>query len=157
MRTMIIALAVLVGILGGFYGGYTVGHSNVTAATSSNNSAQRSPGGGFVAGRGANAAVCPTPGSTPATGSTALFRGTVTNLTATSMTVSNASCSLTITFGPSTTIQKQVSGSTADLSNNETVTVTGRRSSDGSVSAVTIQITPAGSFTRPGASPAPGG
>ena len=101
--------------------------------------------------------MCPSPGSTPAAGTTALFRGTVTNLTATSMTVSNASCSLTITFGPSTTIEKQVTGSTADLSNNETVIVTGRRSSDGSVSAVTIQITPAGSFTQPGASPAPGG
>jgi hypothetical protein len=158
MRTAIIALAVLVGILGGFYGGYTVGHSNVTAATSSSGtSGQRTTGGAFVPGRGANAAVCPTPGSTPAAGTTALFRGTVTNLTATSMTVSNASCSLTITFGPSTTIQKQVTGSTADLSNNETVTVTGRRSSDGSVSAVTIQITPAGSFTQPGSSPAPGG
>jgi hypothetical protein len=158
MRTAIIALAVLVGILGGFYGGYTVGHSNVTAAASpSSTSGQRTAGGGFTGGRGANAAVCPTPGSTPAAGTTALFRGTVTNLTATSMTVTNSSCSLTITFGPSTTIQKQVTGSTADLSNNETVIVTGTRSSDGSVSAVTVQITPAGSFTRPGASPAPGG
>jgi hypothetical protein len=159
MRTAIITLAVLVGILGGFYGGYTVGHNNVTAATSSSGtSGQRSSSGGvFTGGRGANAAVCPTPGSTPAAGSTALFRGTVTNLTATSMTVSNASCSLTITFGPSTTIQKQVTGSTADLSNNETVIVTGTRVSDGSVSAVTIQVTPGGSVTRPGASPAPGG
>jgi hypothetical protein len=159
MRNAIVALAVLVGILGGFYGGYTVGHSNVVAATSSNStSGQRSAGsGGFTAGRGGNAAVCPTPGSTPAAGSTALFRGTVTNLTATSMTVTNATCTETITFGPSTTIQKQVTGSTADLAKNETVTVTGTRGSDGTVTAVTIQITPAGSFARPGASPPAGG
>jgi len=158
MRTAIIALAVLVGILGGFYGGYTVGHSNVAAATSSSTSGQRSAGtGGFTGGRGANAAVCPTPGSTPAAGSTALFRGTVTNLTATSMTVTNTTCTETITFGPSTTIQKQVTGSTADLAKNETVTVTGTRGSDGTVTAVTIQITPAGSFARPGGSPPAGG
>jgi hypothetical protein len=158
MRTAIVALAVLVGILGGFYGGYTVGHSNVAAATSSSTSGQRSAGnGGFTAGRGANAAVCPTPGSTPAAGSMALARGTVTNLTATSMTVTNTSCSVTITFAPSTTIQRQVTGSTADLANNETVTVTGTRGADGKVVAVTIQITPAGSLTRPGgaASPSP--
>jgi len=158
MRTAIIALAVLVGILGGFYGGYTVGHSNVAAATSSSASGQRSAGtGGFTGGRGANAAVCPTPGSTPAAGSTALFRGTVTNLTATSMTVTNTTCTETITFGPSTTIQKQVTGSTADLAKNETVTVTGTRGSDGTVTAVTIQITPAGAFARPGGSPPAGG
>lgn len=157
MRTAIVALAVLVGILAGFYGGYTVGHSNVAAATSSSSSGQRSTGGGFTAGRGANGAVCPTPGTTPASGSTALARGTVTNLTATSMTVTNSSCSVTVTFAPSTTVQKQVTGSTADLANNETVTVTGTRGSDGTVAAVAIQITPAGSFTRPGASPSPGG
>jgi hypothetical protein len=151
MRTAIIALAVLVGILGGFYGGYKVGHTNVAAATSSGTSGQRSNGGAFNPGRGANAAICPTPGATAGAGSTALARGTVTNLTATSMTVSNPGCSVTVTFAPSTTVQKQVTGSTADLSDNETVTVTGTRGSDGTVTAVTIQITPAGAFTRPGA------
>ncbi|HEV2216308.1 MAG TPA: hypothetical protein VGV88_01935 [Candidatus Dormibacteraeota bacterium] len=165
MRTTIIALAVLVGILGGFYGGYKVGHSNASAATSSSSSSsQRSTGNAGVfapGGRGANGAACPSPGSTPASGSTALARGTVTNLTATSMTVTNTSCIVTITFSPGTTVVKQVTGSTADLANNETVTVTGTRAADGSVTAVAIQIAPAGSFTRPGggapASPSPGG
>jgi hypothetical protein len=162
MRNAIVALAVLVGILGGFYGGYKVGHSNVAAASSSSNtSGQRSASGGFVPGRGANAAVCPSPGSTPAAGSQALARGTVTNLTATSMTVTNANCSVTITFASSTTVQKQVTGSVSDLANNETVTVSGTRAADGSVTAVAIVITPAGGFTRPGAgstpSPSPGG
>ena len=150
MRTTIIALAVLVGILGGFYGGYTVGHSNVSAASSSSSSSgQRSTGGAGVLAPGGRGA-CPSPGSTPASGSTALARGTVTNLTATSMTVTNTGCSVTITFGPGTTVQKQVTGSTSDLANNETVTVTGTRAADGSITAVGIQIAPAGSFTRPG-------
>jgi hypothetical protein len=163
MRNAIIALAVVVGVLAGFYGGYKVGHSTVAAASTSNNSggSRASSGGGNFTGRGLNPSVCPSPGSTPATGSQALFRGTVTNLTATSMTVTNAQCSVTITFAPTTTVQKQVTGTVSDLSNNQTVTVTGTRAADGSVTAVTIQITPSGGFTRPGAgstaSPSPGG
>jgi len=164
MRNVILALAMVVGILAGFYGGYKVGHSNVAAAASSNTNSARqrsTANGGFVPGRGATAAVCPTPGALPSAGATALARGTVTNLTATSMTVSNTSCSVTITFAPSTTVQKQATGSVADLANNQTVTVTGTRGADGSITAVTIQITPAGGFTRPGAgaaaSPSPGG
>src|SRR6266853_1146774 len=117
MRTAIIALFVVVGILGGFYGGYTVGHNNVAAATSSGTSGQRSAGsGGLTAGRGANAAVCPTPGSTPAAGSTALARGTVTNLTATSMTVTNTGCSVTITITPAGAFTRPGAGGTASPS-----------------------------------------
>lgn len=164
MRNAIIALAVVVGILAGFYGGYKVGLNNVSAATNSSRgpnqrTAGGTAGGGFIPGRGANAAVCPSPGSTPSAGSPALARGTVTNITATSMTVTNSGCTLTVTFAPNTTVQKQVTGSVSDIANNDTVTVTGTRGADGSVTAVTIQITPAGGFTRPGAaaSPSPGG
>ena len=166
MRIAIVALAVLVGVLGGFYGGYKVGQNTVAAAASSssnsNNAARRSTAGGFVPGRGgnANAAACPSPGSTPSAGGQALARGTVTNLTATSMTVTNAQCSVTITIAPSTLVVKQASGSVSDLANNETVTVSGTRNADGSVTAAAIQITPAGQLQRPGgstATPSPGG
>ena len=165
MRNVILALVLVVGILAGFYGGYKVGQNNVAAASSStsNNSARQrtATNGTFAPGRGANAAVCPTPGTASSAGSPVLTRGTVTNLSATSMTVSNTSCSVTITFAPSTRVQKQVTGSVSDLANNQTVTVTGTPGPNGSVTAVTIQITPAGGFTRPGAgaaaSPSPGG
>lgn len=167
MRNAIIGLALLVAVLAGFYGGYKVGQNNVSAATSSssstsNRTGQRSGTGNFVPGRGTLASVCPSPGSTPSAGTQALFRGTVTNLTATSMTVTNAQCSLTINLGSSTTVQKQETGSVSDLANNQTVTVTGVRGADGTLTAVTIQIgTAGGGFTRPGAgattSPAPGG
>ena len=164
MRNAIVALAVLVGILAGFYGGYKVGQSNVSAATSTSNrsaSQRGSTSGGFVPGRGTLTSVCPSPGSTPAAGTQALARGTVTNLTATSMTVTNAQCSVTVTFASSTAVQKQETGSVSDLADNQTVTVTGTRGSDGSVTAVTIQIgTAGGGVTRPGAggtsSPSPG-
>lgn len=165
MRNAIIGLVVLVAVLAGFYGGYKVGQNNVSAATSSsssNGTGQRGGTGNFLPGRGNLASVCPSPGSTPSAGTQALFRGTVTKLTATSMTVTNAQCSLTINFGSSTTVQKQETGSVSDLANNQTVTVTATRGADGSLTAVTIQIgTAGGGFTRPGAgatsSPGPGG
>lgn len=165
MRNTIIALAVVVGVLAGFYGGYKVGQNNVSAATPTSNKTatdQRGGSGTFINGRGGGASVCPSPGSTPAEGTQALARGTVTKLTATSMTVSNAQCSVTINFGSSTTVQKQTTGTVSDLANNESVTVTGTRGADGSVTAVTILIgTGGGVILRPGAgstsTPSPGG
>jgi hypothetical protein len=53
-----------------------------------------------------------------------------------------------VTFGPTVTIQKQVLGSTGDLQDNQTVTITGTRQADGSILAQTIQIGPAGGGVR---------
>jgi hypothetical protein len=66
------------------------------------------------------------------------------------MTVTNTSCEVKVTFGPTVTIQKQVLGSTGDLQDNQTVTITGTRQADGSILAQTIQIGPAGGAVRPG-------
>jgi hypothetical protein len=78
-------------------------------------------------------------------------RGTVANLGGTSMTVTNTSCDVKVTFGPTVTISKQALGSTSDLQDNQTVTITGTRQADGSILAQTIQIGPAGGGTgRPG-------
>jgi Domain of unknown function (DUF5666) len=151
MKTLVIVLAVVVGVLGGFYGGYKVGQNNVSA--SSNNT--RASNNGFAQGRGALAAACPSPGATPSAGSQALARGTVTNLTATSMTVSNGTCDVTVTFSPATAVSKTAAGSTSDLADNQTVTVTGTRQSDGTVQAQSIAIGNGGSFRGPGASPSP--
>lgn len=160
MRNAIIAMAVLVGVLAGFYGGYKVGQTSVSAATTSTNGTSRGSTGsgtGGFAGRGGGALSCPT---SAAAGAQALARGTVTNLTATSMTVTSGSCTVTVTFAPGTTVQKQTTGTVGDLSNNQTVTVAGTKAADGSVTATTIQIG-GGAIIRPGAgaaaSPSPGG
>jgi hypothetical protein len=63
---------------------------------------------------------------------------------------------------PSTTVTKTVSGSTADLAQGATVTVTGQRGSDGTVTATAVTIVPAGTAFGGGgrgalASPSPGG
>ena len=151
MKMYVIALAVLVGILGGFYGGYKVGHSSVSASTGTATRTGGSTAGGFTGGRGVGTgAVCPSPGATPSPGTQAVARGTVANLASSSMTVTSTACDVKITFGPTVTIQKQVIGSTGDLQDNQTVTITGTRQADGSILAQTIQIGPAVGVTRGG-------
>jgi len=141
MKVAVIALAIVVGILGGFYGGYKFGQTNVSASTSSSSGNRASSSGGsFTTNRGGFGAVCPTPGASPSPGSAGVARGTVTNLSSTSMTVSNTSCDVTVTFGPTTTVQKTVAGSTSDLADNQTVTIAGTRQADGSIAAQTIMI-----------------
>jgi Domain of unknown function (DUF5666) len=153
MKTYVLALVVVVGVLGGFYGGYKVGQNNVTASasTAGTRTSVGSGSGAFTGGRGVGA-VCPSPGATPAAaGTQGVARGTVTSLAGTSMTVTNASCDVKVTFGPTVTISKQALGSTSDLQDNQTVTITGTRQPDGSILAQTIQIGPAGGGgVRPG-------
>src|SRR5713101_1515553 len=108
MKTYVIALVVLVGVLGGFYGGYKVGQNNVSASasTTSNRTITGSGSSAFGGGRGVGG-VCPSPGATPAAGTQSLARGSVTNLSGTSMTVTNTSCDVKVAFGPTVTISKQ--------------------------------------------------
>jgi hypothetical protein len=164
MRVYVVVLAVLVGILGGFYGGYKFGQNNVSASASATQSPTRTSGGsttpGGFGGRGTTgvAALCPSPGApSPSPGTTALARGTVTNLSSTSMTVTSTACDIKITFGPTVNIQKQVLGTTSDLADNLTVTVTGQRQADGSILAQTIQIGTAGGGFRGTGGGTPGG
>jgi hypothetical protein len=153
MKTAVIALVVLVGILGGFYGGYKVGQNNVSASTASSSNTRGN--GGFAQGRGgALTGACPTPGVTPSPGSQTFARGTISNLSSTSMTVSSTGCDVKVSFSPTTAVSKTVAGSTSDLTDNQTVTVTGTRQADGSILAQTVQVGGAGGIIRvPGASP----
>ncbi len=151
MKTYVVALIVVVGVLGGFYGGYKVGQNNVSASTSTAGTRANTGSGSnaFTGGRGAGA-VCPSPGATPAAGTVSVARGTVANLGGTTMTVTNTNCEVKVTFGPTVTISKQALGSTSDLQDNQTVTITGTRQADGSILAQTIQIGPAGGGVRTG-------
>jgi hypothetical protein len=142
VKLYVVGLLVVVAVLGGFYGGYKVGHTTVVASTNTPNQSARAGGGGGAgagAGRGFGAA-CPTPGATASAGAQALARGTISNLNASSLTVTNPSCDVKVTLGANITISKSVAGSTADLKNNLTVTIMGTRQADGSILAQTIQI-----------------
>ena len=164
MKSYVLVLLLVVGVLGGFYGGYRFGHSTVSAATTASSQGTRSPGaGGFGGGTrsgGGFGAACPSPGApSPSPGTTAVAAGTVTNLTNNSLTISQGSCEVKVTYGNTVQVSKNVAGSTSDLQDNLTITVIGTRQADGSVKATTIQIG-AGfggrGFGNPGASPSPG-
>ncbi|HEV3460980.1 MAG TPA: hypothetical protein VG413_02955 [Candidatus Dormibacteraeota bacterium] len=150
IKLPIAALVVIVGLLGGFYGGYKVGGGGTTANAAAATTGTRTGGTGF-GGRGA-AAVCPSPGATPAaSASGAAARrgatGTIANLTANSFTIHDARCNtdVKVTFDPSVIVRKTVVGQASDLQETETITVTGTRQADGSIKANSINIVPAGS------------
>ena len=150
IKLPIAALVVIIGLLGGFYGGYKVGGGGTTAAAAGAATGARTAGNGLNGGRGL--AACPSPGATPAaSASGAAARrgatGTIANLTSNSLTIHDARCStdVKITFDQSVIVRKTVVGQASDLQESETVTVTGTRQADGSIKANSINIVPAGS------------
>ena len=157
MKSYVIALLLVVGVLAGFYGGYKLGQNNVSAKTTTASGGTRAGNpGGFTGGGRGLAAVCPSPGApSPSPGSQAVARGTITNLTASSLTLSNTSCDVKVVFGNTAQVSKTVAGNTADLKDNITVTIIGTRQSDGSIKATTIQI--GGGGVPAGAAPSPSG
>jgi len=161
VKPYVVALLLVIGILGGFYGGYKTGQNNVSASTASQNQASRTGGqGAFAGGRGGGGfgSACPSPGAaSPSPGSNAVASGTVTDLTSTSLTITAAGCDVKIVFGNTVQVSKTVTGSTSDLKDNMTVTIVGTRQADGSIKATTIQIGGARVGARGGASPSPGG
>jgi hypothetical protein len=152
IKLPIAALIVIVGLLGGFYGGYKVGGGGTTASAAGTASGNRTTAGnGFAGGRGV-AAACPSPGATPApSASGAAARrgatGTIANLTTNSLTIHDTRCNtdVKVTFDQSVIVRKTVVGQASDLQESETITVTGTRQADGSIKANSINIVPAGS------------
>ena len=160
MKVYVVALLLVVGILGGFYGGYKIGDNNVSANTTGQTT-QNSRGGnvagaGLGGGRG-GAAVCPSPGApTPSPGSRAVATGTITGLTSSTLTITNPNYDVKVAFDPTVQISRQVVGNTGDLKDTLTVTIVGTRQADGSIKATTIQIGNA-TFNVGNQSPPPGG
>lgn len=151
IKIPIAALVVVVALLGGFYGGYKIGGGGTTAVAS-NNATGKTSSSNFTGG--GRFTACPTASgsaSASAAPSGAALRrgatGTVTNLTATSLTVHDARCNtdVTVNFTSTVIIRKTTLGATSDLQENETVAVTGTRQADGSIKANSITIVPAGS------------
>ena len=161
MKSYVVALMLVVGVLGGFYGGYKVGQNNVSASTTTQN--QTRTGGNFsgiTGGRGGGGfgSACPSPGApSPSPGSNAVASGTVTNLTSSSLTITTTACDVKVTFGNTVQVSKTVAGSTSDLADNMTITIIGTRQADGSIKATQIQIGGNRIGIRAGASPSPSG
>ena len=74
-----------------------------------------------------------------------LISGSVVSKDADSVTVSLAGGGSEIVYlSPSTTVMKSDAGSASDLAAGQNVVITGAKNSDGSVSATSVQIRPAG-------------
>jgi len=151
IKLPIAALVVIVGLLGGFYGGYKVGGGGATASAANSTTGNRTAGNGTGLGRGA-AAACPSPGASPAASASAAAArrgatGTIANLTNNSLTIHDTRCNtdVKVTFDQSVIVRKSVVGQASDLQESETITVTGTRQADGSIKANSINIVPAGS------------
>ncbi|TMF10381.1 MAG: hypothetical protein E6I37_12280 [Chloroflexi bacterium] len=150
IKLPIAALVVIIGLLGGFYGGYKVGGGGATASAANATTGNRTAGNGLNGVRGQ--AACPSPGATPApSASGAAARrgatGTIANLTGNSLTIHDSRCNtdVKVTFDPSVIVRKSVVGQASDLQETDTITVTGTRQADGSIKANSITIVPAGS------------
>jgi hypothetical protein len=155
VKPYIVVLLLVVGVLGGFYGGYRIGHSNVSASTAGSQTS-RVQGGSFGGGRGGGgfAAACPSPGApSPSPGANAVARGAVTDLTSSSLTITSTACDVKVSYGSTVQVAKTVAGSTGDLKDDITVTVIDTRQADGSIKATTIQIGGGGVLGNPGAAP----
>ena len=143
MKSYVVALLLVVGVLAGFYGGYRLGHTSVSASSTGLTQGTRtgSQAGGVGSGRGFGAAACPSPGApSPSPGAQAVARGTITDLSSSSMTLANTQCEVKVTFGNTVQVSKNVAGNTSDLRDTITVTIIGTRQADGSIKATTIQI-----------------
>ena len=129
---LIAGLVVLVGVLAGFYGGTKFGQAHPTAAAASTTTTTTRPSAGTGAtgagGRAGNFGGPAAAGQIVAVGD-----GTITvqdRQTGKQVKVSVGSARIT----------KTVQGTTADLTQNQTVTVIGQTGSDGTVNAQAISI-----------------
>jgi hypothetical protein len=135
MNQLTAGLVVLIGILGGFYFGarYGQGHAPTPAASASPSTGQaadRTGGGTGGAGGGGFGG-----GFTPAAA------GSITAVDGSTITVHDRTTNKDVKVDASNArISKTTQGTTADLTQNQTVTVVGQAGSDGTVTAQTIAV-----------------
>ena len=142
-RNQIIGVVVALLIVGGgaFYGGMTYAKSQTPARGAG------FAGGTFTRGTGTGAA-----GARTGAAGGVLTTGQIISQSSGSVTVKMADGSTKIVLvGSSTQIMKQASGSLSDLSVGTNVVVTGSANSDGSMTAQSVQIRPAGAAPIGGA------
>lgn len=139
MKGLAVTLAVIVGTLVGFYGGFHTGRgSTTTAAAAAVTRTPRIDAGGTAA----------TPGATGGrgTGGGGFGRGnvgTVSGASAAGFTIHNPTtgADIKVVFDPAVQVRKTVSGQVSDIQDGMTVVVLGQAGADGTVTATSVQIT----------------
>jgi hypothetical protein len=141
-------IVVLILIAGAFYGGMQYGARNIQAKFTQEGKAGNNFGAGGggqrMGGQGGQRAggMQNNVANGPAVGE--FSSGEITAKDDTSVTVKTRNgSSQIIFFSPSTTIDKSVAGTLADLNVGQQITVNGKSSSDGTLAAQNIQIRPA--------------
>jgi Domain of unknown function (DUF5666) len=150
--TIVLAVVVLLAVAGGsFYGGSLYGRSQAQATLS----AARQGGFGGAGNSGANAQG--TPGARRAGVQGGGFvTGQIDQVADGSLTLTDNNGKQTKVLVTNTTlIQKQASVALTDIKQGETVVVSGNTGTDGSITARSVQVSPAGSL--PGFGGGPGG
>ncbi len=163
MRNLTIALGLLIFALAGFYGGAKYESGRVATATTGALSTAAGSAVAGSAGRASSSAGAGTGGSATAGAAGAgggsgfgaaggFGRGTIGQISAingSTLTITDAQGNqVKVLLQPSTTIARTVAGSQSDLTSGVTVTVSGQRGSDGTLTATAVTIVPAG--LRPG-------
>jgi hypothetical protein len=155
MNQLTAGLVVLIGILGGFYFGakYGQGHSGPSTATAA--AATSQTGGARTGGTAADGTGAT--GGGGAGGFTPAAAGSITAVDGTTITVHDRTTNKDVKVDASNArISKTAQGTTADLTQNQTVTVVGQTGSDGTVTAQTIAIGGGGGRRGGAATPTPG-
>jgi len=143
MKVFAAALAVVVGMLGGFYGGYHTGKNSppapAAAAATSGTGGQAATGGGQGAtgqqGAGLNGG-----------GFGRGQAGTISAVTASGFTLHSARAGgsdVKVSYAGNVTVRKTATGSLSDITDGATVTIQGQVAADGSFQATSITIVPA--------------
>lgn len=140
MRNLTISLVVAIALMGGFYSGFRYEKSKVPQAAAS-------PAAFAGVGGGGGGTASPGTGGTGGAGGF-VGRGTfgqVESVNGNLLTIKDAQGSeVKVQLQASTTITKTVGGAKGDLTQGVNVTVTGQRGTDGTVTAVAVNIVPAG-------------
>ncbi len=150
--SIILSVVVLLAVAGGsFYGGSLYGRSQVQSAFSANRAGAFGGQGNF----GANAQGTPNARRTAGQGAPGGFvMGQIDQIAGDSLTLTaNDGKQTKVLVTNTTLIQKQASVTLADLAQGETVIVSGSTGTDGSITARSLQVSPAGSVPSFGGGP----
>jgi hypothetical protein len=152
--TIVLGILLVVAIAGGsFYGGMVYGKNQAESEFPALGEFEGMPGGRGQFGGEAGARPGADTGQTERTQGGSLF-GEIQSIGDGEMTIVDQSGEKVQIYVTDTTlIQKQAEVTLADLDEGETVVISGSRGDDGSITARTLQVSPAGGFFgRPGSS-----